>query len=426
MKNLLWLLFYLPLLLYGQDEKKGIHFEKGLSWQQIKQKAKSANKYIFIDCYASWCGPCKKMDRDIYVTDSVGRFINGNFISVKIQADTTKYDNDEIKRWYADAHNLMDNYKVNAYPTFLFLSPDGKIVHKGLGFKNEEKFLALASEALDTSKQYYTLVEKYRKGEKDYSTMANLIPTASDFEDENLVNQIGLDYTSNYLDHLSDSLLFTKDNLRLLYQYTQGSKERGFTLFLRESRKIDSVMDYKGFSRALIDRVIYKEEVAPVLLRDTSSMNWDSITNNISKKYDASYSTRIVSRSKISWYKNKNDIKNYIKWIIISVADYSPVEDMNNWLYINYYSWEIFKNSTKTGELNTAAKWMKRMIENKSHPENINSYTLDTYANLLYKMGKKSEAIKYENRAAAIDPKEILYKKTLMKMKSGKPILVSK
>ncbi len=43
----------------SKDSSKVIHFENGLSWEQIKEKAKAEHKYIFVDCYATWCGPCK-------------------------------------------------------------------------------------------------------------------------------------------------------------------------------------------------------------------------------------------------------------------------------------------------------------------------------------------------------------------------------
>jgi thiol:disulfide interchange protein len=47
------------------DTSKGINFENNLSWEQVKEKAKAENKYIFVDCYATWCGPCKAMDKEV-------------------------------------------------------------------------------------------------------------------------------------------------------------------------------------------------------------------------------------------------------------------------------------------------------------------------------------------------------------------------
>src|SRR5689334_7898174 len=39
----------------------GVQWTTGLSWEQVKQKAQLEKKYIFLDCLATWCGPCKMM-----------------------------------------------------------------------------------------------------------------------------------------------------------------------------------------------------------------------------------------------------------------------------------------------------------------------------------------------------------------------------
>src|ERR1700744_5232469 len=75
-----------------QDSHGGIHFETGKTWDQVLAKAKSEKKYIFVDCYATWCGPCKMMDRDIYPKDSVGNYMNSRYVSVKVQMDKTTMD----------------------------------------------------------------------------------------------------------------------------------------------------------------------------------------------------------------------------------------------------------------------------------------------------------------------------------------------
>src|SRR5438067_1186400 len=110
MKRILCLLMCIPLIVHAQNEQKGIHFENGLSWQQIKSKAWTENKYIFVDCYATWCGPCKAMDKNVYPKDSLGDYMNDKFISVKVQFDSSKQDDEEVKKWYADAKDMMQKF----------------------------------------------------------------------------------------------------------------------------------------------------------------------------------------------------------------------------------------------------------------------------------------------------------------------------
>ena len=75
----------------------GIQFQTGLSWQEILTKAKVEHKPIFVDGYATWCEPCKEMDRNVYTSDKVAAFFNAHFISIKVQMDKTPRDSDEVK-----------------------------------------------------------------------------------------------------------------------------------------------------------------------------------------------------------------------------------------------------------------------------------------------------------------------------------------
>src|ERR1700760_3185564 len=100
----------------------GIQFDHKSSWEQIKEIAKKEGKYIFVDCFATWCGPCKEMDKSIYPLQIVGDSVNRHFISVKVQIDTSKNDDEYTKSWYRQAKYLADLYHVNSLPTFLFFS----------------------------------------------------------------------------------------------------------------------------------------------------------------------------------------------------------------------------------------------------------------------------------------------------------------
>src|ERR1700704_35435 len=90
----------------------GIRFSDDLSWTQIVAKASAENKYIFMDCFTTWCGPCRAMRDGIFPRKEVGDSYNGKFICVSVQMDTTKKDNDTVKNWYADAHRIMTRFGI--------------------------------------------------------------------------------------------------------------------------------------------------------------------------------------------------------------------------------------------------------------------------------------------------------------------------
>ena len=49
-------LLMLNLIAFGQ----GVNFEH-ITFDEALAKAKAENKLVFMDCYTSWCGPCKYM-----------------------------------------------------------------------------------------------------------------------------------------------------------------------------------------------------------------------------------------------------------------------------------------------------------------------------------------------------------------------------
>src|SRR2546421_4625957 len=110
MKYLFWLIILLPFFTRGQ-ESQGIRWERGKTWKEILEIAKQEGKYVFVDCYATWCVPCKKMEQEVFKSQEVGDVVNKKFLSVRLQIDSTSKDDKEIKTWYGDAHNLNIKYK---------------------------------------------------------------------------------------------------------------------------------------------------------------------------------------------------------------------------------------------------------------------------------------------------------------------------
>lgn len=145
-KKLLLLIFLLPLAAMAQDQ--GIRFEHALSWKEVKAKAKKEGKFIFVDCFTTWCGPCKKMSSQVFTEPAVGDFFSQKFVSVKVQMDKTSTDDEAVKSWYADAAAIAKECGVKAYPTFLYFSPEGKLVHVEEGSRSAASFIDVSARAL--------------------------------------------------------------------------------------------------------------------------------------------------------------------------------------------------------------------------------------------------------------------------------------
>ena len=194
-RNIIIILLTIQYCSINAQDSAGIRFYQHLSWGDVLKKAKAEHKYIFVDCYASWCAPCKAMDKQVYPLKTVGDVYNRDFIAVRIQMDKTAGDNEDVMALYGTVAMLSTNYTVNSYPTFLFFDLDGKIVHKVSGSMNSTAFIQLAQDARTPEKQYYNILKDFRWGKLDTAEEKGLVKTFRN-SDKTLADRIGQDYLS--------------------------------------------------------------------------------------------------------------------------------------------------------------------------------------------------------------------------------------
>lgn len=115
-----------------ENDNGGIQF-KHISFEEAKKAAEKSGKIIFIDAYTSWCGPCKRMAATTFKDAKVGEYFNENFINLKIDCEKD-----------ADGIEISKMYRVQAYPTLLFINGKGKLIKSSIGFQEPAQLLATA------------------------------------------------------------------------------------------------------------------------------------------------------------------------------------------------------------------------------------------------------------------------------------------
>ena len=107
-----------------------------------------------MDCYTSWCGPCKMLAKEVFTDPDVAAFFNEKFVNAKV--DMEKGEGPALKKQYG----------VNAFPTLLFLNGDGELQHCIVGGMPAEELLKQAGLALD-GQGVASLEKAYKAGNRE-------------------------------------------------------------------------------------------------------------------------------------------------------------------------------------------------------------------------------------------------------------------
>ena len=397
--QLLLLLF--PLGLMAQ----GVNFEHELTWKEVLAKAKAENKYIFMDCFTTWCGPCKYMSANIFPQAEVGSFFNKSFVSVKVQMDKTDRDNEMIKKWYEDAKMIEKDYGVNAYPTFLYFSPEGKLVHRVVGGGEAKAFIGLSANALDPAKQYYTQLELFnKKADKqpeDLRKMAIASKGAYDMTNASM-------YAKQYL--ATQKNLLTKENIEFINTFVSSSKDAAFEVFIKHPNEVDNALG-KGAAAKKVKAIVMREDIPALMPKDkTTSPDWATMETTLKTKYPA-YADEIMSNMKVQYAQSTKNWPAFQQEIVMYMNKYGANATPDQ---LNMFAWQVFENCPDMKCVGEALEWSKRSFKDKENP-----MYMDTYANILYKMGRKEEALAVQEKAVAMSNGDKSLQETLDKMKKG-------
>ena len=135
----------------------GIEFFEG-GFEEALARAGQEDKHVFVDVYATWCGPCKVMDAVVFPRDDVGEHYNAQFINVKLDAEDESVNGPAIS----------ERYGVGAYPTYLYLNSDGSVMGSAVGALPASLFVQVAEQLTGNLDSGFAELEaRYNQGERD-------------------------------------------------------------------------------------------------------------------------------------------------------------------------------------------------------------------------------------------------------------------
>ena len=109
------------------------------NFEEILERAKDKKKNIFIDTYADWCVPCKRMEKR-FRDKEVAKFYNENFINYRVNMQNPH-----------KANQLRRRYDIVFLPTMIIVDPNGIVKYQVDRELSVEELLGMGQKALDPS-----------------------------------------------------------------------------------------------------------------------------------------------------------------------------------------------------------------------------------------------------------------------------------
>ncbi|GEJ44685.1 MULTISPECIES: thioredoxin family protein [unclassified Chryseobacterium] len=340
---------------------QGIKFEEG-NFASILAKAKKEKKLVFIDAYASWCGPCKLMVKNIFPLQSVGDYYNSHFINAKIDMEK------------GEGIELAKKYNVKAFPTYLFIDGNGEAVHRTLGYVEEKDFIQFAKDAEDPSKRLTSLKQQFENGEKDPEFLKNLAGLTM-YNDAEFAGKV----MNRYFQQKSS---LDQEDIQMLLSGVQTTDSPLYKIF--QDKKADIIKffpedKYEKFNKNIKLNTVSKKAYNP----DTKKWDDSYFMAEAQKFLSKEEADKILKRMKANRALKNKDIPEYEKLILDLYKDYSAAGSEE----LNSLAWNFFENVNNKASLEKAIAWAQESVKKDQNFANT-----DTLANLYNKVGDKKNA----------------------------------
>jgi thioredoxin-related protein len=352
------------LLLFSVTQALGqMKFQNG-TWDEILVKAADQDKIIFVDAYATWCGPCKMMDKNVFSDASVGDYYNETFLNVKIDMEK------------GEGPGLARKYKVRAYPSFLFVDSNGELVHRGIGYQPVNQFLSLGRAASDTENGIGSLDKRFKRGERDPEFLYNLAKMKIDMMDVGHKKVVAA-YLETQEDWTSEKAM------ELIYFTVDDVNSDMFKFFADNKVSFEQMMGKENMQNKVFDlavQQVFQGEMTPDFAKGEETI----------RRFYPEIAQKSTMQMKINYHHNNGDFQKFAE----TTAAYFDQYPSDNYQELNSYAWAFYESVDDKKMIKKAIGWAKKSID-----LNEEYYNLDTAAALYAKLNKKGKAKKYGNRA---------------------------
>ena len=219
----------------------GIAF-RVLSFSEALKRAEVEDKLLFVDCFTTWCGPCKRLSKVVFKDSLVADYFNRHFVNLKM--DMEKGEGVELRK----------KYGVHAYPTLLFINSSGEVVYRLVGAEDAPELLKKVKLGVESG-GLSGLKKRYEAGDRDLAFICGYINALSAANREQEAGKVAADF----LQGREQKMLEDEDYFLVFYYYVHDVNSSAFQYVVNHQKEIADKFPRQGAS---LDRRLLEDWIA--------------------------------------------------------------------------------------------------------------------------------------------------------------------
>ena len=219
----------------------GIAF-RVLSFSEALKRAEVEDKLLFVDCFTTWCGPCKRLSKVVFKDSLVADYFNRHFVNLKM--DMEKGEGVELRK----------KYGVHAYPTLLFINSSGEVVYRLVGAEDATELLKKVKLGVESG-GLSGLKKRYEAGDRDLAFICGYINALSAANREQEAGKVAADF----LQGREQKMLEDEDYFLVFYYYVHDVNSSAFQYVVNHQKEIADKFPRQGAS---LDRRLLEDWIA--------------------------------------------------------------------------------------------------------------------------------------------------------------------
>lgn len=356
---------------------QGIRFETS-DFTQTLEKAKTENKLVFIDCYTTWCGPCKQLAKKVFPDKSAGDFFNEHYVSLKM----------DVER---EGKKVGRKYKVSAMPTLLFIDPHSQeVLNRVVGYVEPTKLIEEGKKALNPHLNLKGCSLRYQTDKQNTEaamTYLNSLKAASLISQRDSILQ-------EYLSLQPDEQRHSEKNWQLLSAHTDNVYTPAFDYLYKESAAFEQTVGKEAVNQKM--STLYQQAIFRFIRRkripeqEFAKKDFKRLQNYV-QTYNGVNSDFYKAQIAMIDCVQKGDYRAMLK--SLEAVDKKGGLNPQNRFYFIWLNLTYLSESKDTKALNMGLEWADKIKPNSTDKKGYRIW-LKLKANLYAAKGDTKQAHK--------------------------------